>query len=93
MYYKVYAQNCKTVKPIKEISENELRDVIEVLINQAIDIDLVGPDNIDAAYDKALAHLEEIELLSCGDYCIVKQDVVPTERPNMCGFDTFIFED
>lgn len=93
MYYRVYAQNCKAVEPIKEISENDLRDAIEVLINQAMEIDLVNPDNIDAAYDKALAHLEEIELLSCGDYCIVKQDTTPTERPNMCGFDTFIFED
>lgn len=92
MYYKVYAQNCKAVEPIKEISENELRDAIEVLINQAMEIDLVGPDNIDAAYEIAKAQLEEYEILNCGDYCIVKQDDVPQERPTMCGFDTFIFE-
>lgn len=93
MYFKVYAQCCKAVKPVEQIAESELRDQIEVLIDQGIDTGLLqDADDIENAYEIAINHLEHTEILSCGDYCIVKQENVPQERPRMCGFDTNIFE-
>lgn len=101
MYFKVYAQNCKSVNPIVEVEEKNLNDAIFPLVNRAIEDgfvefsedDQVTNENVNAAYEKAIASLNDIELLSCGDYCIVKQDTTPTERPRMCGFDVHIFED
>ena len=101
MYFKVYAQNCYAVQPVEMIPESNLDDVIYPLVQSAIEnglVEFTEDDNetdkkITAAYNKAKKHLENCELLSCGDYCIVKQDVVPTERPRMCGFDLHIFED
>ncbi len=100
-YYKVYAQNCNVINPIVEISTEQLNDVIMPLVTKAIENGLVKfteddqatDKNINAAYEKALAHLEETEIISCGDYCISKQKTAPDERPTSCGFDTFIFED
>lgn len=92
MYFKVYAQNCQAAEPIKEIAESDLNAAINELVNKAIDMDLVNPDNVSAAYQTAKVQLDEYEILNCGDYCIVAQDSVPQERPTMCGFDTDIFE-
>ena len=101
MYFKVYAQNCKAIKPIIEINEKDLDDAIFPLVNNAIEGGLIEfteddqatNESINQAYAAARKQLEEEEILNCGDYCIVKQNDVPQERPNMCGYDSFIFED
>lgn len=94
MFFKVYAQNCRVAKPIEQIAESELKEQLEPLIDYAIDNGILdNADDIELAYNKSIEFLKKTEIISCGDYCIVKQDNVPHDQPRMCGFDTFIFDD
>lgn len=99
-YWKVYANNCNVSEPIKELTQDQLDEAIKPLVDQVTESERFQDMNINwddaeqvqkavnKVYEQAKTILEENESLSCGDYCIVKQDDVPQERPNMCGFDT-----
>lgn len=99
-YWKVYGQNCKAVEPIKEIDIKQFNKEIEPLAQNVfessefnnLDIDWENSDQVQAAtqkvYEQARTILDENEILSCGDYCIIACEDVPRARPCMCGFDT-----
>ena len=90
MIYQIYSQNSTEVQPIKMISESELTEAIAPLVNKAVAGGLIS--DVNKAYEVAKKHLDDVEILNCGDYCLVLQDDVPQDQPKECGFDTFIFE-
>ena len=90
MYYKVYAQSCAVAQPIKKITEFDLDKELRPLLNVADTLGLV--DDFVESQEIAERYLDEVEIISCGNYCIVKQDDVPQERPKVCGYDTHIFK-
>lgn len=87
-YWKVYAQGVEVAEPIKEIDENEVEDCARELVEHS---EITGSLASERATVKAIEALNDIEILSCGDYCVVAQDQAPTERPTSCGYDTHIF--
>lgn len=104
-YYKVYANCCRAINPVKEVQKTELTEVIEPLINATMETDkfdkmVVDWDNqvlvnqaVQRLYENALDTLEEHEILNCGDFCIIATTGIPRSRPNMCGFDTNLIVD
>lgn len=104
MLFKVYARNCSCAKRISEVTEKDLRNVIDDVLDLALEhgiLDITSnndPDEIDdvkeqQAYKKIWDYWNEYKHISAGDYEIVeKESIFDVQVPNVCyGDDSIIF--
>lgn len=97
--YKVYAKNCISSKPIREVDEEELRKGIWECIDSMAradygvfaDVDWEDEEAIDKANDFYFESLwkwwEEVGVIECGDYRLVKaESTSEVARPDSCSW-------
>lgn len=97
-FYKVYGQNIRVVKPIKEIFECDLDDYFNEIVDNAIECGYIQLDDkddedvsqvLDEDYKKVKKFFDEMGFLGCGDYMIIKaENREELQRPGACGYDT-----
>jgi hypothetical protein len=104
--WRVYAQNCRAIEPIKEIDKAEAEKDFMALVNEGMQQDIIlietdeDGDITDEKYQEAWeAAVEKVEnyfykegFLSVGDYMLVLNDQKPTARPSMGGWDLIVLE-
>lgn len=100
-FWKVYAQCCRSARPIKEITKEEAENCIIEAVDSMVDIgDIDVPDIEDDnafgdfmgnLYDKAISIFDEKDMFNCGDYMVCQQEEMP-DRPNICGYDSILIK-
>lgn len=96
--WKVYAQCCIAVHPIKDVTDYA-HEVIDEAITANIDImldngQLEFPEDYEEAidsifgeaYEKLMAEYERTDQINAGDWCVIRSEEMPN-RPRICGYE------